>query len=747
MSRRSAHSPAPKSPLSIRLTLELLEDRSTPNATTVPAFDNLQLDLGAYSPDHILVHTETAGGKSAASLTGAVNLGFGLYSVALPPGINVPQALSVYSSLPGVDLVTPDYAVSADVIPNDPSFNALWGMNNVGQSGGTAGADIDATAAWNVTTGTGRTIVAVIDTGMDYNHPDLYLNVWINEADIPAAVRAQLIDTNGDGIISFRDLNDPRNIGPGKITDLNGDGRIDAGDILMPMAQGGWSTGPSDDLIGWDYANNDNNPMDDNGHGTHVTGTIGAVGNNGIGVAGVDWNVQIMPLKFLGADGSGFLSGAVSALYYAVAHGARVSNNSYGGATYYAGMAMAIADARAAGHIVVAAAGNSGGNNDVSPSYPASYNYDNVLAVAATDRNNQLASFSNYGSTVELAAPGVSILSTTPNSSYAYYSGTSMATPHVTGAVALLWDLHPDWSYGQVINRILSAVDPLPSLAGKVATGGRLDVGRAIVGSGPTPAPGTTPIPSPGTTPTPSPPPAVTPTPVAPEYTYTSPNRPALIPDRGWIVSPILIDQDMTIQNLRVQVAIAHPRDGDLIVALRSPAGTWLPLVWQRGGLGQNFVFTTFDDAAGRSIASGSAPFRGAYRPELPLSSLAGQNTRGYWYLAVIDTVRGGAGVLASWSLTTQSAPAMGMVESTTVTSGNTLVAGVWPAAHPTSDEFIAAPPVAQRKARLVTAEGGEMLRPTDADGSQVKADELTSGANTTDEPSWLRPELPRATD
>jgi subtilisin family serine protease len=739
MSRRSAYSPAPKHPPSTRLTLELLEDRSTPSASTVPGFDNLQLDPGAYSPDHILVHTETAGGTSAASLTGAVNIGFGLYSVALSSGMSVPQALSIYSSMPGVDLVTPDYSVSADVIPNDPSFNALWGMNNVGQSGGTAGADIDATPAWNVTTGTGRTIVAVIDTGMDYNHPDLYLNVWINQADIPAAVRARLIDTNGDGIISFRDLNDPRNIGSGKITDLNGDGRIDAGDILMPIAQGGWSTGASDDLIGWDYANNDNNPMDDNGHGTHVTGTIGAVGNNGIGVAGVDWNVQIMPLKFLGANGSGYLSGAVSALYYAVAHGARVSNNSYGGGTYYAAMATAIANARAAGHIFVAAAGNSGGNNDVSPSYPASYNYDNVLAVAATDRNNQLASFSNYGSTVDLAAPGVSILSTTPNSSYAYYSGTSMATPHVTGAVALLWDLHPDWSYGQVINRILSTVDPLPSLAGKVATGGRLDIGRAIVGSGPTPAP--------GTTPTPSLPPAVTPAPTVPEYTYASPSPPALIPDRGWIVSPILIDQDMTIQNLRVQVAIAHPRDGDVIVALRSPAGTWLPLVWQRGGLGQNFVFTTFDDAAGRSIASGSAPFRGAYRPEVPLSSLAGQNARGYWFLAVIDTVRGGAGALASWSLTMQSAPAMGMAEGTTVTSSNTLVAGVWPAAHPTSNEFIAAPPVAQRKARLVTAEGGEMLRPTDADGSQVKADELTSGANTTDEPSWLRPELPRATD
>jgi subtilisin family serine protease len=738
MSRRSDHSPAPKHPLNTRLTLELLEDRSAPSATAVPGFDNLQIDGGPYSPDHILVHTESAAGTAPPSLSGANDLGFGLYSVPLPPGITVPQALSIYGNMPGVDLATPDYSVSADVFPNDPSFNALWGMNNIGQSGGTAGADIDATSAWNVTTGTGRTIVAVIDTGMDYNHPDLYLNVWINQADIPSAVRSRLVDVNGDGIISFRDLNDPRNIGPGKITDLNGDGRIDAGDILMPVSQGGWSTGPSDDLIGWDYANNDNNPMDDNGHGTHVAGTIGAVGNNGIGVAGVDWDVQIMPLKFLGADGSGYLSGAVSALYYAVAHGARVSNNSYGGGTYYAAMATAIANARAAGHIFVAAAGNSGANNGVSPSYPASYNYDNVLAVAATDRNNQLASFSNYGSMVDLAAPGVSILSTTPNSTYAYYSGTSMATPHVTGAVALLWDLHPDWSYGQVINRILSTVDQLPSLAGKVATSGRLDVGRAIVGSGPAWVPGTTPLPTL--------PPAVPPVPAVPEYTYTSPSAPAPIPDRGWIVSPILIDQDMTIRNLRVQVAIAHPRDSDLIVALRSPTGIWVPLVWQRGGSGQNFLFTTFDDAAAQPVTSGSPPFLGTYRPEVPLSSLAGQNARGYWFLAVIDMVRGGTGMLASWSLTIQGASAMGMIESSSVTTPTALVAGVWPASHGWSDPFITAPR-AQRKAHLVTGEGGPTLRRMDGDSIQVSVDESTSDESAGDEPSWLQCDLPNISE
>ncbi len=273
----------------------------------------------------------------------------------------------------------------------------------------------------------------MIDTGIDYTHPDLAANIWTNTAEI------------------------------------QGNGKDDDGNGFV------------DDVHGYDFANNDGDPMDDNGHGTHVAGTIGAVGNNGIGVAGIDWNVKLMALKFLDATGSGLISNAIRALDYAVMMGAQVSNNSYGGGGYDPAFADAIHNAQSNGHILVAAAGNDGLNNDTTPSYPSNYNFDNVVSVAATDHNDQLASFSNYGaSTVDLAAPGVDILSTYKGGGYAYMSGTSMATPHVTGAVALIRDQHPDWSYTQVIQQLLSTTDPLSSLQGKTITGGRLDLGRAL---------------------------------------------------------------------------------------------------------------------------------------------------------------------------------------------------------------------------------------------------------------------------
>jgi subtilisin family serine protease len=384
------------------------------------------------------------------------------------------------------------------VTPNNPSFGSQWDLQNTGQSGGTPGADIHATQAWAVTTGSAATVVAVIDTGVDYNHPDLYQNIWINQAEIPKSRLMNLVDVNGDGYISFADLNNPINQGVGKITDVNGDGRIDAADILAPMVLdsfgndtglGGWAhhstqdgdTAHPDDLIGWNFVNNTNNPFDDNGHGTHVSGTIGAMGNSGVGVTGINWSVSIMALKFLDANGSGYDSGAVNALNYAVAHGASISNNSWGGASYDPSLLAAIQNAQAHGDIFVAAAGNNGQNLAVSPTYPASYNLDNMVVVAATDRNDQLASFSNYGAgSVALAAPGVEILSTTPNNTYSWYSGTSMAAPHVTGVLALLKSQHPSWSYGQLINQILSTADPLPGLQGKTKTGGRLDAAAAL---------------------------------------------------------------------------------------------------------------------------------------------------------------------------------------------------------------------------------------------------------------------------
>ena len=292
------------------------------------------------------------------------------------------EAISYLNRTSHVAVAEPDYLVQISALPNDPSFGSLWGMDNTGQNGGTSNADINAPEAWNTSTGTKHTIVAVVDTGVDYLHPDLAANMWHN----------------------------PR--------ETAGNGRDDDGN------------GYRDDVYGWNFINNTPSVMDDNGHGTHVSGTIGAVGDNGIGVAGVNWNTQIMALKFLDKNGSGYLSNAVRAINYAVANGAKVINASFGGGGYDSAMATAINNAKAHGVIVVAAAGNDGTNNDSRAEYPANYGGDNVVAVAATDRTDNLASFSNYGrSTVDIAAPGVSIYSTLPNGRYGTYSGTSMAAP------------------------------------------------------------------------------------------------------------------------------------------------------------------------------------------------------------------------------------------------------------------------------------------------------------------------------
>jgi hypothetical protein len=329
--------------------------------------------------------------------------------------------LSAFQSLPGVAYVQPDYQVSATYVPDDTQFGS---QNDLGV--------IQATAAWDVATGTGTTIVAVIDTGVDYNHPDLAANIWTNPGEVP-----------GNGV------------------DDNQDGYVD-------------------DVHGFDFVNYDGDPMDDHSHGTHVAGTIGAVGNNGLGIAGVTWNVQIMALKFLNSSGSGSTSNAISALNYAVSHGAKISNNSWGGGGYNQALYDAINSARARGHIYVAAAGNNASSNDSTPFYPASYDLSNVISVAATDNNDNLASFSNYGLSVSLAAPGVGILSTMPGGGYGYKNGTSMAAPHVAGALALIWDAHPTWTYQQVINQVLSTADVLPSLQGKVGSGGRLNLAAAL---------------------------------------------------------------------------------------------------------------------------------------------------------------------------------------------------------------------------------------------------------------------------
>ncbi|MFO7655139.1 MAG: S8 family serine peptidase [Candidatus Krumholzibacteriia bacterium] len=343
-------------------------------------------------------------------------------------GLSVDEAIGRYKNHPAVAIIEPNYLLHAIEIPNDPMFDQLWGMRNTGQTGGTAGAHIFAENAWDVFTGSDQVVIGVIDTGVDYNHPDLAANIYVNPGEIPG----NGIDDDGNGFI--------------------------------------------DDVRGWDFINNDNDPMDDNGHGSHCAGTIGAVGNNGIGVAGVNWNVKIMPLKFLSGSGSGSTADAIEAIEYATMMGVHLTSNSWGGGGYSDAMRLAIADAQDHGILFVAAAGNSGSNNDVSPHYPSNYDLDNVVSVAATDHNDALASFSCYGpTTVDLAAPGVDILSTLPGNRYGSLSGTSMATPHVAGALGLVFGRFPAITGGDAKALLLNFVDPLTALEGRILTGGRLN--------------------------------------------------------------------------------------------------------------------------------------------------------------------------------------------------------------------------------------------------------------------------------
>ena len=343
-------------------------------------------------------------------------------------GMTTAQAIEQFRSDPRIEYIEPNYVITADLIPNDPRFSELYGMQNTGQTGGTPGADIHAVNAWDVYTGDPNLLVGVIDTGIDYNHPDLAANVWTNPGEIPA----NGIDDDANGYI--------------------------------------------DDIHGYDFVNNDGDPMDDNGHGSHCAGTIAGVGNNNVGVTGVVWRAKVIGIKFLNSSGSGSTAGAISGVQYAIAVGARLTSNSWGGGGFSQALLDAINAAGAAGQLFVAAAGNSSSNNDVSPHYPSSYDTPYILAVAATDDDDNLASFSSYGATsVDIAAPGVDILSLQPGGGYRLLSGTSMATPHAAGVVALAMGRFPAASNIQIKDLILNAADPKPQLAGRVLTGGRLN--------------------------------------------------------------------------------------------------------------------------------------------------------------------------------------------------------------------------------------------------------------------------------
>lgn len=434
--------------LLVRPRIEPFPSKARVEAVT-QTVEALTRSLGARTAEVIKLHNEVP-----------------IYRVKLDPsrGISVEEAIAYYEKDPSIEYAEPNwkrYAYQESEPPvNDPGFQYMWGLHNTGQEiipdSGIAGipdADIDAPEAWQVFDSSEPVIVAVIDTGIQYYHPDLKDNMWVNPGEIPD----DGIDNDGNGFV--------------------------------------------DDVYGWDFFWNDNtvyDVTDKESHGTHTAGTIAAVGNNGIGVVGVAWkaNVRIMALKFLG-PGGGYDSDAIKAFNYAAQMGATLTSNSWGGGGYGKALREAI---EASGMLAICAAGNSASDNDAIPHYPSSYVSENIIAVAASDWNDEMASFSCWGEeSVDIAAPGHWILSTYPNkadyslSGYAWAGGTSMATPHVAGVAALLAAARPDvpqyagaegWQEGTVTikDMILNSSDVRPAFVGKVLTGGRLNAYNALMG-------------------------------------------------------------------------------------------------------------------------------------------------------------------------------------------------------------------------------------------------------------------------
>ncbi len=357
---------------------------------------------------------------------------------------DVATVVSEYQQLPEVEYAEPNFEIELDdvdaplvpILPHDPQFNDQWALANSGQRGGKQGADISATVAWATTTGSDKVVVAVLDSGVDYTHEDLIQNMWMR----------------------------PANLAPYQDNEL----------------------GTIDDEHGFNAIDTDSDPMDDNGHGTHCAGIIGAEGENNVGIAGVNWKVQIMPLKFMNSGGFGTTKDAIEAINYVIDRkkagvNVRIISASWGSTQRSRALEDVIRKAYENDILFVAAAGNATTNNDRNPHFPSSYNVPNVISVAALDRHDELAKFSNWGAkSVAIAAPGVDILSTWLGNAYEEKSGTSMATPVVSGVAALVLAEHPRMSVDELKKKLLASTDPIVALKGKIVTGGRINAAKAL---------------------------------------------------------------------------------------------------------------------------------------------------------------------------------------------------------------------------------------------------------------------------
>lgn len=467
------------------------------------------------------------------------------------------------------DRLTPAPLVAPQAVASDPSVGSQWGLSA-----------INAPRGWDAGSGTGQTIVAVIDTGVDLTHPDLKANLWRN----PGEVAGNGLDDDGNGY--------------------------------------------ADDVNGWDFASNDANPMDERGHGTHVAGIIGAAGNNGVGGSGVAWKTRIMSLKMFDANGAGSTLGGARAIDYAVRNGARVINCSWGGTAGDAELDAAIARARAAGVIVVTSAGNDGRNNDTSPQYPAAYarTSDNTVAVAATNKSGGLPSWSNYGAaSVAVAAPGDNIVSTAKGGGTTTKSGTSMAAPFVSGALAVLWDKNPTWTYQQVLAKLRSSVEPLSGLTGKVSTGGELDLAKLL--DAPVSPPPVVVPPPPVSPPVTVPPPAVSPpAPVAEKGVAGVLNTGSAVTDFRTSRVTFNVTDAAVVGTVKLTVDMTHARTSDLQLRLTAPDGRRVILLNRMANAKLNGA--TFSTTA-----------------------LGGMKAKGTWTLEIFDVVSGSSGTLRSASL------------------------------------------------------------------------------------------------